>query len=490
MTGSEVSDRIFTPTRVADSADQFARPFFFVNDGTGNFTWDASWVEGIEGTGIFTAELVDVDRDGYVDLLAAGHEHEGFSTQILWGDDSGVFTTLRASTLTSVRGHGIVVDIDVADTDGDGDRDVVLNRTGDERGPGTYHGYYVQLLEQTAPRSFADRTQQQLQENENAEADWVIWLRVFDIDIFYAPTEESSRPMPAELYVNDGDGIFSLDAGFMDGNPPALAAAAKALPGDYNGDGRLDVFVTGLGRDLAGEPPYVILSSGDGFVIGRRPAGAAGLNFGGASADVDADGDLDVFLTHHQSLELNDGNGLFASSPEIGGVQIDGLDYFLITAELVDVDSDGYVDLLVGAHESDGDSTQILWADSTGLYSTSKRTILPAVAGHGAVLDIDVGDTDGDGDKDIVVSRTGDDTGIGWNNGYYVQLVENIGDRRFKRCHLGALLPGNRDDETLYSDRTDVGEGARAHMAAIADRGVPRSACRASPRRSRCRDHA
>ncbi len=192
--------------------ENFTRPFFLVNDGTGNFTWDASRVEGIRGTGIYTAELVDVDRDGYVDLLAAGHEHEGFSSQVLWGDASGLFSTSKASILPAIRGHGIVVDIDVADTDGDGDKDIVLNRTGDESGPGTYHGYYVQLLEQTAPRSFADRTQELLSENEKAEADWVIWLRVFDIDEDGDPdifADEASRRL---IWKNDGSGEFRRDS--------------------------------------------------------------------------------------------------------------------------------------------------------------------------------------------------------------------------------------------------------------------------------------
>ena len=179
--------------------DNFTRPFFLVNDGTGNFVPDAARIEGIGSEGIFTAELVDVDRDGYVDVLAAGHEYEGFPTQILWGDNTGVFSTMRALILPAIPGHGIVVDIDVADTDGDGDRDIVLNRTGDDSGPGWYDGYYMQLLEQTGTRTFSDITQHLLPENQNAEAAWITWLRVFDLDedgdldIF---ADEASRRRP------------------------------------------------------------------------------------------------------------------------------------------------------------------------------------------------------------------------------------------------------------------------------------------------------
>ncbi|MDE2796030.1 MAG: FG-GAP-like repeat-containing protein [Gemmatimonadota bacterium] len=506
--------------------DNFSRPFFLINDGAGGFTWDTTRIEGIEYTGIFTAELADVDGDGYADLIAAGHEYDGFPTQILWGGDSGVFSTGRGSILPAMRGHGVVVDIDVADTDGDGDKDLVVNRTGDETGGGFYVGYHVQLLEQTAARGFADRTQLRVVENGNAEEDWISWLRVFDIDedgdpdifadeasrrlvwrndgsgtfrpgplavvppnpavddgtshslqsppfrvghrdvregregwadawaygdfdgdadidIFYAPMNDSSQPLTAELYLNTGNGEFALDTGFVAGSPSALPISTKALPGDYNGDGRADVFVTGYGAGFSVEPPYVLLSSGNGLTAELPVEAGAGANFGGASADIDADGDLDIFLTEPASFLLNDGSGSFRAGPRVEGLHHQ---FLIIAAELVDVDSDGYADLFVGGHEFEDGPTQIIWGDSTGVYSTAGRTILPAVAGHGVVLDLDVADIDGDGDRDVVVTRTGDGSGPGFHAGYYVQLVENTGGGRFRDV-TAARLPKNRDDD-------------------------------------------
>ena len=111
--------------------ENFKGPFFLINDGNGSFMRDTVRIDGIGAEGIFTAELVDVDQDGYVDLLAAGHEYEDyFSTRILWGNSSGVFSTSNETILPAIQGLGIVVDIDVADTDADGDKDIVLNRTG------------------------------------------------------------------------------------------------------------------------------------------------------------------------------------------------------------------------------------------------------------------------------------------------------------------------------------------------------------------------
>ena len=318
--------------------------------------------------------------------MAAGHEYEDFSTRILWGNSSGVFSTSNETILSAIQGLGIVVDIDVADTDADGDKDIVLNRTGSP--PQWYRGYFVQLLEQTAARSFADRTEQLFPDNRDAEADGILWLRIFDIDedgdpdifadeasrgliwkndgagqfqldvippnysvdegtshslqsppfridqekddrrtpsphstvrderpgwadawaygdfsgdghdIWHAPMDGSSPALPAELYVNDGSGGFSFAPGFMDGSPPALIGD-KGLPGDYNSDGRMDVFIGNA--NWSGETPHLILSSGTGYVRGNWVDAFSDSDLG-ASADIDADGDVDVFLTGRHTV--------------------------------------------------------------------------------------------------------------------------------------------------------------------------------------------
>ena len=262
------------------------------------------------------------------------------------------------------------------------------------------------------------------------------------IDIFYAPAGGGDyTTFPAELYLNDGAGCFSLDTSFFNGNPPRRIAPRKALPGDFNGDGRIDVFVLCHGYDkppFPGEAPYVILSSANGYVLGSGLDTFIGFQHGGASADIDNDGDLDVFVTNLQPdntpfFFINDGTGSFTIDMD----RVEGLDRkALYTAELVDVDGDHFLDLLAAGHEHDSGGghfpTQILWGDNTGVFSTNRATILPSVAGRGTVVDIDVSDTDEDGDKDIVINRTGDSSANSWYKGYYVQLVEQVGARRFE----------------------------------------------------------
>ncbi len=277
------------------------------------------------------------------------------------------------------------------------------------------------------------------------------------VDIFYAPSEGWQRdPIPPELYLNDGAGCFSLDTTVLGANPPARVSPRKALPGDFNGDGRLDVFVLDHGYDkppFPGATPYVILSSENGYVLGTGLDTYVGFQHGGASADIDSDGDLDVFITDLTSIAapfflINDGSGSF----ELDSGRVDGLERkALYTAELVDVDGDGFLDLLAAGHEYDAGGghfpTRVLWGDRTGKYSTNRATILPAVPGRGIVVDIDVSDTDGDGDKDIVVNRTSDDSTDEWYRGYNIQLVEQTGDRRFED-KTAELLHQNADENT------------------------------------------
>ena len=121
--------------------------------------------KGDRGLGIFTAEILDVDGDVWPDLLLAGHEvlagHtvEGgvpeWPTTIYWGDPSGTYEDTRKTILPAVEGQGVVVDIDAEDLDGDGDRDIVLNRTSDDP---FYEGYFIQIVAALGDRAFADET--------------------------------------------------------------------------------------------------------------------------------------------------------------------------------------------------------------------------------------------------------------------------------------------------------------------------------------------
>ena len=147
-----------------------------------------------------------------------------------------------------------------------------------------------------------------------------------DEDFFMAPSHitatihNDGRPAesaPVQLYENDGDGDFALSTeSFIRGKIPESVAGRKVLTGDFNGDGRPDIFVADHGADSHPFPsahPLLLLSSVNGL---RSEAGlehVVGFHHGAASGDIDQDGDLDIFLTDtRQPLFLeNDGGGKF-----------------------------------------------------------------------------------------------------------------------------------------------------------------------------------
>ena len=105
---------------------------------------------------------------------------------------------------------GVVLDIDAGDIDGDGDRDIVLTRTGDGTGAlAFYQGYYLQLLEQRGARQFSDVTAAELGGHRDPEARSLNWVRIYDTDgdgdLDILVDDDTSQDL---VWQNDGSGRF------------------------------------------------------------------------------------------------------------------------------------------------------------------------------------------------------------------------------------------------------------------------------------------
>jgi hypothetical protein len=233
----------------------------------------------------------------------------------------------------------------------------------------------------------------------------------------------------------------------------------KILVGDFNGDNKMDAFIIGHGYDATpfpGESPVLLINNGSGFNY-KKLNSVSGFFHGGSSADFDNDGDLDIFLVGAPSdykaiFLINDGSGNFTQTSEFIDEEFHReLNYY--TSEFIDINSDGFIDLLLAGHEHEGAITYILWGNSSGKYYKDLSTALPQVSGYNIVVDIDATDIDNDGDKDILLNRV--DSNSFYEN-YYIQIIENKGNNNFSDITTTSITKNSGSNWYLWLHLQDL----------------------------------
>ena len=128
---------------------------------------------------------------------------------------------------------------------------------------------------------------------------------------------------------------------------------------DYDGDGRLDIYlINGAavhGTEYDPAPQNALYRNrGDGTfadVTEHAGVGDTGYGMGCAVGDYDNDGDLDLYVTNFGAnvLYRNEGDGMFA---DVTGVAQVGDEGWGASAAFADIDRDGFVDLYVGNYHN------------------------------------------------------------------------------------------------------------------------------------------
>ena len=246
-----------------------------------------------------------------------------------------------------------------------------------------------------------------------------------------------TREIPGDkLYRNRGDGTFedvTSKAGLGD-----RTYGMGCAVGDYDGDGRSDLYVTNLG------PNVLYHNNGDGTFTDVTQSAGVGDPSWSASAgffDYDGDGDLDLFVVNylhwsgeaeiecksvwgekdycgpknysapaHSTLYRNEGGGRFTDVTESAG---------LLTAfgnglglALVDFDRDGRLDAFVA---NDAMPNQLWINQGNGRFVDKALASGIAVDRNGvtrAGMGVATGDVDGDGYVDVFVTNLRSESNI------------------------------------------------------------------------------
>ena len=208
-----------------------------------------------------------------------------------------------------------------------------------------------------------------------------------DIDLFMTGITPSRR---AKLYLNDGVGNFAEASTVF---PPSNSG--QSFLKDLDGDGDLDLFLSGSG--LLGNFTQVYTNNGAG-VFTQIANNALPVILGGADiADVDNDGDQDIIISFGSVADvyLNNGNAVFSPKGSAVFTPVSGV------VRVIDVENDGDPDVIISGRDAGNvNSTKLYRNDGFGNFSFDANAIFAAVRGE----DIDVADTDGDGDLDVLLN--------------------------------------------------------------------------------------
>jgi len=261
------------------------------------------------------------------------------------------------------------------------------------------------------------------------------------LDVLIGRTWETNQRAPLAMFFGTGDNqTFTRNDEVIINNLGTIFLREELI-GDFNGDNIPDVFFIDAGPHAEGNAhESILLSNGDGTftfsVLDNIRAG--GGTHGGASGDIDNDGDLDIvvsFSGDNPTIEpstyflINDGNANFTYDTSLmvdnphnnGDIGFGYWDY-----DFYDINGDNLPELIVDGYDakpppnndySKVNVNRIFWNKGGGFYeadSTNNSFIdlpfnyseTPFPNESPQVLDYCFGDLDGDGNIEIIGSVT------------------------------------------------------------------------------------
>ena len=373
---------------------QSGASFTEVTNQAGLEIWLANDIGGWHGT-----YVVDFDNDGWEDMFVTSHGIEkdddtGYNA-LFRNNGNGTFTNVAFSAGVDDGLHGrFTRELHGApwfDYDLDGDFDLYLPNT-DSLPNDSYNGF-DRIFRNDGDGTFTDVSSALgLEQNNYSRRGGVVADIDLDgdLDILYvnaAVVDANDNRTPDSpyrtVYINrlDQDGRFTLENRGID--YVEWSEGISSL--DYDNDGDVDILVA----NQDGNVGRLVLWENDGTGNFSDVTASVGLDLDDGlegsvtAADVDNDGDLDVYTTDGLYRNDVDEFGTFAFLGAIGGVHED--------MHFADLDNDGDVDLV---------SAGVYWNDGSGSFTRNDLGVVSSSARGGMAIDYDY-----DGDLDLIFNE-------------------------------------------------------------------------------------
>jgi len=391
------------------------------------------WFPEIVGSGL---GFLDYDGDGDLDLYAVqggdlDKGPEDNPTNKLFRNDGERFVDVTADAGVGDAGYGMGVV--VGDYDADGDQDLYVTNVGRNV-----------LYRNEGDGTFTDATEEArlvddgwgmsgvfLDADSDGDLDlfvvnYINWSSANEVDCVskygdpdYCEPVNYNAPAGDRFFLNNGDGTFRDETesyGFKTANGNGMGVAA----GDFNADGRVDLYVANDGT-----PNQLWVNEGGRFRDASLLSGCAvnadghaEASMGVTAVDADEDGDLDLFMTHLRNetntLYLNR-DGRFSDRTSRSGTASASLAFTGFGTAFADFDLDGTLDIYVGNGRVGlsppyfDDEQRYVEPDQLfrGLGSGQFEEVGPRGGTEQLMLTnsrgVAVGDYDNDGDVDVAV---------------------------------------------------------------------------------------
>lgn len=330
----------------------------------------------------YDTQLVDLDGDGDLDLAQGGSK----VSRAMFNDGLGNFTPNQEFP-------GNVYQLAFGDLDGDSDLDMVVALEGD----GTYPGFVIYTNDGVGNLTYNSIL------GANYEAKQIVIADMDedgDMDIVANLRGISNKYV--RIYDNQGSLTFGVTSSYLNTNGENMAL--ENLDGDTDFDIVMAAETFGI---------FTVINNNGSLIAGSTftPAGSNYHITDVDLADLDGDGDIDVFAsnayespTTNSYVFLNNGTGTLTDS----GLDVQtGSNY---NAYLGDVDGDGDTDIVTGGYIS----YPSIWVNDGSANFAFDHDIPTIVTEYGSV---NIGDLDGDSDMDLVVGDYYGGTQIFFNTG-------------------------------------------------------------------------